>query len=187
SDPLQQLIGIAKGIVVVGHEYATLKIDDAIGNTAARAPFVPAKARGPCRIVCRTQDPTGQGRLISIGGVHVIDDLAFVPDVVAGGDDVNAEFEQLFGNLWSDAEATSRVLAVGNGEFNIVLPLQFRQTLVNDSAPGASENVTDEKYAQAVAVLDWRYISMLARDLKIGSCSARQLSRAQKIVVARRT
>jgi len=71
----------------------------------------------------RPQDAARQRRLISVGGVQVIDDLALVPDVVAGGDDVDAEFEQLFGNLRSDAEAAGGVLAVGDGEFNAVLPL----------------------------------------------------------------
>jgi hypothetical protein len=31
--------------------------------------------------------------------------------------------------------------------------LQLRQAFLNDSAPRAPENVTDEEYAQAVAVL----------------------------------
>ena len=72
---------------------------------------------------CRPQHATGQRRLISVGGVQVIDNLAFVPDVIAGGDDINAEFEQLFGNLRSNAEATCGVLAVSDGQFNAVLPL----------------------------------------------------------------
>src|ERR1039458_1236800 len=118
-----------------------------------QATLVPTKARGPCRIICRAQDATGQGHLISVGGVQVIDNLALVPNVIAGGDDINAEFEQLLRNLWSDAEAPGGVLAVGDGEFDAVLPLQLWQTLVNDDAPRTPENVTDEKYAQAAAVL----------------------------------
>ena len=69
----------------------------------------------------------------------------------------------------------------------LVLPLQFRQTFVNDGAPGPSENVTDEKYAQAVAVLQQCCISMLTRVPTVGFGSVRQLCGAQEIVVARGT
>src|ERR1039458_4260753 len=93
-DLLEQLVGIAKWVVVAGHKHTALKVDDAIGDAAARAALVPAEARGTHWIVCRPQDAARQGRLISVGGVQVLDDLALVPDVVAGGDDVDAELEQ---------------------------------------------------------------------------------------------
>ena len=59
------------------------------------------------------------------------------------------EFEQLFGNLRRDAKASGGVLAVGDGELNAVLFLQFGQAFVDNVAPRAAENVSNEEYAQA--------------------------------------
>ena len=152
-DLLEQFVGKAKRVVVVGHEHAALKVDDAIGDTAARVALVPAEARRSRRIVCRPQDAPGQRRLISVGRVHVVDDLALVPDVIAGGDDINAEFEQLFGYLRCDAEAAGGVFAVGDGEVDAVLLLQFRQTLVNDGAPGRPKMSPTKSMRKLIAVL----------------------------------
>ena len=73
--------------------------------------------------------------------------------MIAGGNDVDVEFEQLLGNLRCDAKAAGGVFTVGYGEFNTVLGLQLRQPLVHDGASGPAEDVTDEENAQAVSVL----------------------------------
>ena len=86
--------------------------------------------------------------LIAVGRVHVVDDLALIPDVVAGGDDIDAEFEQFFGDLRRDAEAAGGVLTVGDGEVNRVLLLQFGQPFMHDGAARTPEDVTDEENAQ---------------------------------------
>ena len=96
---------------------------------------------------CRHGSPR-QRRLIAIGGVHVIDDLALVPDVIAGSDDVDAELEQLLGDLRRNAEAAGGVFTVRDGEVDRVLLLELRQALMDDGAAGTAEYVSYKKYSQ---------------------------------------
>ena len=79
------------------------------------------------------------------GDRHVFDDLFFVPDVVAGGDDVRAEVEEFFGDGGGDAEATSRVFAVDDEEVDGVGFEDVGEMLAYDVAAGRSEDVADEK------------------------------------------
>ena len=62
------------------------------------------------------------GAVVAVGGaeLHVVDQLALVPDVVAGGDDVGAEVEEVFGEWRRDAEAAGGVFAVDDGEVDLV-------------------------------------------------------------------
>jgi hypothetical protein len=50
--------------------------------------------------------------------------------------------------LWGDAEAAGGILAVGYGEIDRVLLLQFREALVHDGAARTAENVSDEENSQ---------------------------------------
>src|SRR5208283_4130904 len=97
GDLLQQFVGYAEGIVIAGHENASLQIDDAIIHAAARARLVPAEAGRAHGIVGRPQQASRQRTL------------------VAGGDDIDAELEQLFGNLRSDPEAAGGILTISDG------------------------------------------------------------------------
>src|SRR5208283_5438479 len=115
GDLLQQFVGYAEGIVIAGHENASLQIDDAIIHAAARARLVPAEAGRAHGIVGRPQQASRQRTFVAVGRIHVLDDLALVPDVVAGGDDIDAELEQLFGNLRSDPEAAGGILTISDG------------------------------------------------------------------------
>ena len=122
--------------------------------------LIPAEAGRAGGIVRRTQHAARQRGLIAVGGVHVLDDLALVPDVIAGGDDVDAEFEQLLGDLRSDAEAAGGVFAVGDGEIDAVLLLQFRQALVNDGAAGRpkmSPTKSIRKQLQSLSTMVFRW------------------------------
>jgi hypothetical protein len=76
--------------------------------------------------------------------------------VIAGGDDVDAEFEKFLGDLRSDTEAAGGVLAVGDGEIDRVLLPQLGQALVHDGPAWPAKNVSDEEYSQ-VATFLWRF------------------------------
>jgi hypothetical protein len=58
---------------------------------------------------------------VALGHLEIIDDFALIPDVVAGGDDVDVEIEQFLSERGCDAEAGGRVLAVGNDEIDGVI------------------------------------------------------------------
>ena len=72
------------------------------------------------------------------GDGHVLEDLFLVPDVVAGGDDVGAEVEELFGDGGRDAEAAGGVFAVDDEEVDGVGFEDVREVLADDVAAGAS-------------------------------------------------
>ena len=82
---------------------------------------------------------------IAIRHLEVFDDLALIPNVIAGSEHFNAEVKKLLSKLWSNAEAGSSVFAVGNDQVNVVLLHQLGQAFAHDSAAGASENVANKK------------------------------------------
>ena len=84
---------------------------------------------------------------IAIGHLKVIHDLALVPDVIAGGDHIDVQFEKLFGESRRDAEAGGRILSVGNHQVNGLIAHDAGQAVFDNGAAGASENVTDKKNA----------------------------------------
>src|SRR5271169_3983981 len=90
GDLLQQFVNDAERIVIVSHEHAALNVDHSVVDAAAGASLIPAEAWATGRIICRPQNTPRQRGFIAIGRVHVVDDFALVPDVVAGGDDVGA-------------------------------------------------------------------------------------------------
>ena len=154
-DFFQQLIGHAEGIVVRGHEDASLKINHGVGNAILLA-FVHAPARKIRSVIRRPQQAAGGAVRIAVGRLKVVDDLALVPDVVAGGDDINAEIEQVFRERTGDTEATGRILPVGDDEINGAVFHQARQAVFDDVASGTSENVAYEEN-----VHDGNYVSMV--------------------------
>ncbi len=77
--------------------------------------------------------------------LHVLEDFALVPDVVAGGDDVGAEIENFFGERRRDAEAAGCVFAVDDEEVDLVSFEEMGQVLVHDVAAGGAEDIADEE------------------------------------------
>jgi len=72
--------------------------------------------------------------------------------VIAGRDDVNVEFEQLFSESGRDSETSSGILAIGDDEVDASLANQPRKTIFDDRPPWTSKNVTDEKNAHEGSV-----------------------------------
>ena len=85
-----------------------------------------------------------------VGVVHleVFEDLAFVPDVIPGGHHVDTEIEEFFGDGRRNAEASGGIFAVGDHQIRRMPLHEFRQTILDDKPPGASEDVTNEKNVQ---------------------------------------
>jgi hypothetical protein len=89
---------------------------------------------------------------IAVGHLEVFDNLAFIPDVVAGRHDVDAEIEELFGERGSDSKAGRGIFAVGDDEVDRVLPSKFRKAVFYDRSSGTAKNVADEKNFQGSMV-----------------------------------
>ena len=79
------------------------------------------------------------------GDGHVFEDLALVPDVVAGGDDMGAEVEELFCDGGGDAEAAGGVFSVDDQEIAGVGFEDMGQVFADDVATGGAKDIADKK------------------------------------------
>lgn len=144
SDLAEKLVGLAEGVVTRGHEDAALEVQHGVLLTVGKFTLVHAEAGGADRIVGRAKDATAAEVRVGRDG-HVLEDLALVPDVVAGRDDVGAHVEDLFGDGRGDAKASGSVLAVDDEEVDGVCLKDVRKVLVYDMAAGGAEDVADKK------------------------------------------
>ena len=143
-DEGEELVGLAKGVVAGGHEDAALKVEDGVLCAIAELAFVDAEAGGAVSVVGGTDDAAAT--LVGVGGDgHVLEDFFLVPDVVAGGDDVGAEVEELFGEGGGDAEAAGGVLAVNDEKIDGVRFDDVGEVFADDVAAGRAEDVADEE------------------------------------------
>ena len=82
------------------------------------------------------------------GGVHVVDQLLLVPHVIAGGQHIGAQVEDLLGDLRRHAEAAGGVLNVHDRQLDLVRLAHVADVLAHDPASRAAEDVADEKNVQ---------------------------------------
>src|SRR5450432_621044 len=144
-DLLQYLVGLAEGIIIVLHEDAALQIDHGIGLALACLAFIPADAGYAFRIICGTQHPSNAAGGVGVGRLEILHNLALVPDVIAGGEHVAAEVKKLVGDLGSEPEAARGVFRVGDNKVNLVSFHYVREMVMDDFAPGTTEDVTDKE------------------------------------------
>ncbi len=71
--------------------------------------------------------------------------LAFVPDVIAGGEDVHAIAEQLLGQRWSNPESPGGVFTVGDGQMDIFGSYDFADIPGDQTAADGRKDVTDKE------------------------------------------
>ena len=89
------------------------------------------------------------------GDGHVFEDLALVPDVVAGGDDVGAEIKEFFCDGRGDAEASGGVFAVDDEEIDGVGLKDVGQMFADDVATGGAKDVADEEDIHCEILHGW--------------------------------
>ena len=85
---------------------------------------------------------------IAIRHLEVLDDLALVPDVVAGRHHVDAEIEKLLRQRRRDSEPRRGIFAVRDDQIRRMGSHQLRQTLFHDRPPRPPKNVTNKKNVQ---------------------------------------
>src|SRR5581483_3424820 len=145
----EEPIGNAEGIVVVGHEHAPLDVQNGVWHAGARFSFVEATSRHAGWIVGGADQAAGRAVGVAVGRLEVVDNLALVPDVVAGRDDLNAHFKKFFSKGGSDTETGGSVFAIGYDQIDAVLLHQPRQALADDGASRPSKDVADEENAHS--------------------------------------
>ena len=71
---------------------------------------------------------------------EVIVDFALVPDVIAGGEDVEPVAEQFVGQMRRNAETSGGILGVGNSEVDLLVRHDLAQMLSNDGTARSCES-----------------------------------------------
>ena len=106
--------------------------------------FVDAEAWGADGVVGGAENAAATH--VGVGGDgHVFEDLALVPDVVAGGDDVGPKIEEFFGDGGGDAEAASGVFAVDDEEIYGVGFKDVGEMFTDDVAAGGAKDIADKE------------------------------------------
>jgi len=140
----EEFVGFAEGVVAGGHEDATLEVHDGVGLAGGEFALIEAEAGSADGVVGGAEDSAATG--VRVGGDgHVLEDLFFVPDVVAGGDDMSAEVEELVGEGGSEAEATGGVFAVDDKEIDGIGFKDVREMFADDVAAGGTKDIADEE------------------------------------------
>ena len=106
----QHLVGRLEGRIDGRHEELALHIADQDLALLPQVVTEPAAARRPGGIIVRAEDRS----MVLEAGHH----LALVPDVVAGGEHVDPQAEQVVRDLRRQAESASGVLTVGDHEID---------------------------------------------------------------------
>ena len=138
-----------KRVVGAAHEDLAHQIEDGVGETLvgpvgddALVDAIPWQAG---LHVGGAQDAAGASVAIRGGRGKVIEQLAFVPDMVAGGHHVGAEIEQLLGDLGRHAKAAGGVLDIHDGEVDVMGFAHVADVFAHDFATCAAEDVADEE------------------------------------------
>ena len=148
-DLLQKLVGHAKRIIVRCHEHASLQINDGIRHFAFHA-FIDAGSGHVRRKIRRPQHAACQPMPVSLDHLEIINNLAFIPDVIPGRDHIDIQFEQFLRECWCDTETRRRILAVGDDQINAMLAHNLRQTVLDDGPSRPTEDVANEKNAHTI-------------------------------------
>jgi hypothetical protein len=74
-------------------------------------------------------------------------DGAFIPDVIATGENINIGGQELLGDLRGDAKAAGGVFHVGYAKVDSVRLNQSMKLVEKSSSPGLAEDISYEEYA----------------------------------------
>ena len=144
DDLAEEFVGLAEGVVAAGHEDAALEVHDGVGLAGGELALVDAEAGGADGVVGGAEDAAAADVRVD-GDGHVLEDLFFVPDVIAGGDDVGAKVEELFCDGGRDAEAAGGVFSVDDEEIDGVGFKDVGEMFADDVAAGGAKDVADEE------------------------------------------
>ena len=109
-----------EGVVGGVHEDAALQIDHRVVDAAVRGAFEDAVAGQAGLQIGRAQHAARPLLAVGRDGVQVVDQLALVPDVVAGGEHIRAQVEEVVGNLRRHAKAAGGVFGIDDDQVHVV-------------------------------------------------------------------
>ncbi len=142
-------ISFAERIINRSHEHAALQIEHGIFHAILRRAEVEPAARIAVGKICGTQQPRLMG--------HKLQNLFFVPAVIAAAKDGDIRSQQLFGDPRGDAKSRRRVLAIGDDQVDLFLRDNVSQPIVNDLPSRRADNVSHKQYAHVFG--DWWFVT----------------------------
>ena len=151
-DALDELKGLLVGTIIGSHKSSPLQIDDRQGQV----------------FFCNRDDARSWSATRKIGRpqhsrltVEINADVALIPNVIACGDDVNAQIKKPLGDFWRDAPTTSAVFTVDDDEIRTIGGLQVGQQLFKSRSPWRPHQVANVEHFDHLAISVER-ISLMA-------------------------
>src|SRR5205823_1773461 len=132
----EELFEPGEGVVERIHEEPAHQVDDENAPLADRMQ-PPTGAGGSLREVCRAQDA---GIALDIG-----DDFALVPDVIAGGQDIDFGVVKFAAEAFGQAAAGRRVLGIDDDQVEGEPTTQGRHVLFYGLTAGPSDNIATKQ------------------------------------------
>ena len=137
---VEQAIGIGERVLDGLHEGPTLEVDHGDVGAIHRLVGAPTAAGDVVRAVV-------EGTQNAIVRLEERVDLALVPDVVAGRDDVHAVRQERLGGRRGEAHAAGHVLAVGRDEVDAAFVAQSGQERLHGRPSGLADEIADHQDA----------------------------------------
>ena len=137
TEPGQLPVRGPEGALQVVHEDPPLQVENPDLHPSGGLHQDAAPRRRALRVVGRPDDP--------LLPVEVGIRFPLVPDVVAAGDHVDTQIEQLAGGLLGDAEAACQIFAIGNDQIGGMAVHQAVQFAGNRLAAGLPHKVAHEE------------------------------------------
>lgn len=151
-DLLQQLVGGPKRIVMLGHEHAALQIDDGVLLPAGQLTLVKAMPGSARDVVRGAQHPPRPRVAFLRNRLHIFDDFALVPHVVASGEDVGAVIEKLVRNARREAKPAGRIFSIDHHQVNRPLLYERCKMFADNTPPRLAKNVTYKQNLQKITL-----------------------------------
>ena len=134
---MDEIVGFAERTIRLRHVDASLQIHHGDVDAIARGHHDDPFAGQFLDVVRRTQ----QARLAR----EVIVNFALVPDMIAGGQDVEPVAEQILGQLRRDPESARGIFRVGDRQMNVFRRDDVFQMPRDEVPADGAENITDKK------------------------------------------
>jgi hypothetical protein len=132
----QQSVSGTKRAIEIVHEHTTFEIQHGHFDAAWGGVDTTSPPWGSRRIVGRTQ----QAHLLVDTGQHFL----FVPNMVAGGNDIDPGIKEFPDRIGGDPETGGGIFAVGDNQINIVSVDQPAQTLAQGKSPRLPDDITNK-------------------------------------------
>ena len=129
-------VGSFKRTVDIEHVRASLKIRD--GNFSFPAEIVHAET--PSGIALRIIRGTKELRIVRENFIDVMS----LPDVIPGGNDIDAETVQSFDLIFADAFSIEGILAVRDDEIDFLFLDEGTEQVLGDHHAGRADNITNK-------------------------------------------